>query len=436
MKLLIRILVPLGILALTILTVTWMMSNQPTPQMRVPPTPQVAVDATTLQPTSFQVLIPSQGVVKPRTKSTLKTEVGGRVMTIAPNFREGGFFEEGDALLHIDPRDYQTAVTVAAANLAQREAALELEKAQHDQALENWKLLGDGSEPSALTLREPQLAEAVANVESARARLEEAQRNLTKTTIAAPYAGRVQTNMVDVGQFVSPGNSLADIFAVDYAEIRLSLQNEFLDFIQLPEDYRGKADDQAESRPRVRIKGNYGSREVTWEGVVVRADGTYDARSRMQWVVAQVEDPYGQSNPDTPPLKVGQYVTAELYGDLLENIFVIPRSAVRDGNEVLVVDAENKLRRRLVSIIWRQDEQCVVSEGLQAGDILCTTPMTFAADGTQVLPTIDGVTPTPPPGTGGPGKPPGGKPAPGKVTAKTGQPASPQANTAHTQPAH
>jgi RND family efflux transporter MFP subunit len=428
MKLLIRILVPIGTLAATILTVVWMMANQPTPQMRVPPPSLVAVDATRLQPTSFQVKIPSQGVVKPRTKSTLKTEVGGRVMTIAPSFREGGFFEEGDTLLTLDPRDYQTAVTVAAANLAQREAALELEKAQHDQALENWKLLGDGSDPSPLTLREPQLAEAIANVESARARLEEAQRNLTKTSITAPYAGRVQTNMVDVGQFVSPGNSLADIFAVDYAEIRLSLQNEALDFIQLPEGYRGNSTDVTAPRPGVVLKGRYGSREVTWEGVVVRADGTYDARSRMQWVVAQVDDPYGRATADVPPLKVGQYVTAELYGDLLENIFVIPRSAVRDGNEVLLVNQENQLRRTPVSIIWRQGEECIVAEGLKAGDVLCVTPMTFAADGTQVLPTIDGVAPPPPNG-------PGGKSAPGAM-AQSGPATTPQARSTKTQPAN
>ena len=419
MKLLVRILVPVAILSLAVMTFAWLMANRPEPQTRKPPPTVQAVDAIRLKSTNYQVIIPSFGAVTPRTKSTLKPEVSGRVMSIANDFRAGGFFETGDVLLTIDPRDYETAVVVARATLAQRQGALELEKAQHEQAKENWKLLGDGTDPNPLTLREPQLAEAMANVESATARLAEAKRNLEKTEITAPYPGRVQSTLVDVGQYVSPGNTLAEIFAVDYVEVRLPLNNDGIDFLKLPEDFRGDPLDRPASGPKVVLKGDYGSRKVSWEGRIVRADGQVDLQSRQLFVVAQVDDPYARSGPDNPPLRVGNYLAAEIYGSLLDNVFVIPRSAVRDGKEVLIIDGENALRRRPISILWKTKDHVVVTDNLRDGEILCTTPMSFAADGATVVPTIDGVAPVvgPSPGGGGGGMPPGG-PGKGKSSGR------------------
>ncbi len=400
MNRLLRILVPIVIIGLTYMTVSWMMANRPAPVVRTPPPAETAVEATRLQPVNYQVLIPSQGVVRPRTQSTLKPEVSGRVMSISPNFRDGGFFEKDDVLLKIDPADYDTAVIVAEATLAQRKGALEVEKAQSEQAIENWKLLGDGTEPNPLTLRKPQMAEAMANVASAEARLVEAKRNLERTSVRAPYAGRILRKEVDVGQTVSPGNVLADIFAVDYVEIRLPITNDHLDYLDLPEDYRG--DDSGEDRngPKVILKGEFGSEEMSWEGTIVRAEGAFDPETRELFVVAQVTDPYSKTGTGKPPLKVNQYVHAEIFGHVLKDAFVIPRSAVRVGDEVLIVDVQNKIRRRLVEVIWRDLDSVIITGDLKAGEILCITPMTFAVDGADVVPTIDGVAPKR-------GKPPG-----------------------------
>jgi len=395
------------------------MSTRPAPQTRTPPPTVQAVDATRLKPTDYQVFVQTWGRVKPRTRSTLKPEVAGRVLSIAPNLREGGFFEEGDLLLEIDSRDYETALTVAKATLAQRQGALELERAQHEQAKENWRLLGDGTDPNPLTLRVPQLAEAVANVESAEARVQEAERNLERTRITAPYAGRVQSYSVDVGQYVSPGNSLAEIFAVDYVEIRMPISNNDIDFVELPEIYRNEGSNPEPNGPAVFLTGQYGSREVTWEGRMVRADGAYDSGTTQLFVVAQVDDPYSHKDGDTPPLKVGQYVQARIEGTVLENVFVVPRSAVRDDAEVLIIDEEGAIRRRSVTIITRDPDNVIVRDGLNAGEVLCLTPMQFAADGAKVVATIDGVAPErkgPP--SGGPagktGKPGMAKPTPDK----------------------
>lgn len=319
-----RYLVPVSILAVSGGVVWWLTATRPEPERRGPPPMIQVVEVTPLVRTNYQVILRSQGIVRPRTLTTLKPEVSGRIVWVAPEFREGGFFEAGDILLQIDSRDYTTAVVTAQAELKLRESALQLAEAEHEQALENWRLLGDGGTPSPLTLREPQLAEARAAVESARARLEQARRNLDRTKVRAPFAGRIQRKMVDLGQVVSPNSELATMFAIDYVEVRLPLQNELLDFIRLPEEYRGQESGAATPRPRVRLHGRYGSREVTWEGRIVRAEGAYDQQTRELFVVAQVDDPYAWRGPDEPPLKVGQFVTAEIFGQTLSNVFVPP----------------------------------------------------------------------------------------------------------------
>lgn len=431
-----RLLFPVAVLGIAGLIVWYMMATRPEAELRQPPPAIQAVDATRLARTNHQVVLRSQGIVQPRTSSTLKPEVSGRVLSVSPAFREGGFFEEDDLLLTIDPRDYNTAVVVADAALKLKESELEMEKAQHEQAVENWRLLGDGTEPSPLTLREPQLAEARADVESARARLEQAQRDLERTEIRAPYAGRIRRKAVDVGQVVSPGNELATIFAIDYVEVRIPLRNEQLDFIRLPEEYRGESGDGATNHPRVVLHGRYGTRDVTWEGQIVRAEGAYDERTRELFVVAQVDDPYAHRGADHPPLKVGQFVTAEVYGERLQDVFVVPRTALRDNGEMLIITAANEIQRRSVEVLWKDPARIVIADGLEPGEVLCVTPSIFAAEGAEVSPTIDGVAPPrkgPPgvaePGGGprGPGSPassatePGGAGA-GRETARSGHP--------------
>jgi RND family efflux transporter MFP subunit len=407
MKLLLRISVPVAVLAASAAVVAWLMMTRPEAELRQPPSSIQTIEATRLVRTNYQVLLESQGTVRPRTQSTLKPEVSGRVLGVSQSFREGGIFEEGEVLLQIDPRDYQTAVVVAEAALKLKISELELEKAQHEQAKENWALLGDDTDPSPLTLREPQLAEALADVQSTRARLEQANRDLERTDIVAPYAGRIQRKMVDVGQVVTPGNELATIFAIDFVEVRLPIRNDQLDFIALPEEYRGEHSAQEQQHPRVILRGTYGSRNVNWEGVIIRAEGAYDDRTRELFVVAQVDDPYAHRGDNEPPLKVGQFVRATIFGKVLLDVFVVPRSALRDNREVLVVDTNNTIHRREVQVAWKDEESVVIREGLEEGEVLCTTPLVFAADGAVVQPTFDGQAPRrqgSPGGSGGEGE--------------------------------
>ncbi|MDA0750840.1 MAG: efflux RND transporter periplasmic adaptor subunit [Verrucomicrobia bacterium] len=390
MQKLLKWVAPAVFLMLCIGIASILMATKPEPQRRIPPTPVPTVNAMRLAKQTFQVIVPSQGVVQARTRSSLIPQVSGEITWISESFRSGGFFKPDEELVKIDPRDYETALVVAKATLAQRASAYEVEKAQHEQAKVNWGRLGNGEKASALVLREPQLAEAKALMESAAANVERAERDLERTVIKAPYEGRIMEKNVDVGQTVSPGTTLAEIFATDYVEIRLPLRNEHLDFVDLPEMFRDLKPQESLLRPAVRLTGQYGSRDVTWNGRVVRTQSAFDARSRELFVIAQVDDPYGKVDEEHPPLKINQYVRAEIQGDHLEDVFVVPRAALRNNDEVVLIGKDNKIIRRAVEVIWRQGEQVVIRDGVTEGEVLCLSSLLFAADGAEVRPVIEG----------------------------------------------
>lgn len=405
MRPVIRVLLPLIIVALAAWAVKLLLDSKEDPKgFKRPPT-VTRVEGKALKPESFQVTVLSQGVVEPRTKSTLIPEVPGKIIEISPSLREGGFFEAEDVLLKIDPLDYKTRIVVAQRNVAQAKALIEQEQARAQQAVENWKRLGKEGDPSPLALRKPQLAEAEAQVAAAAAELVKAERDLDRTLIRAPYAGRILEKQVDVGQFVNTGTTLALIYAIDYVEVRLPIRNNDLSFLELPETYRDERMTANTPQPKVKLIGKLGGRASVWEGRLVRVAGALEARSRQLFAVAQIDDPYGRREDGTLPLKINLFVEAEIEGNTLENVFVLPRNAVRASNEVILIDKESTMRRRQIKPLWLSEETVVVGldSGLKEGDVLCTTPIAFPADGAPVLATVDGVAPPEPKkGPGGP----------------------------------
>ncbi|HIG31499.1 MAG TPA: efflux RND transporter periplasmic adaptor subunit [Verrucomicrobiales bacterium] len=390
-----RILLPIGVLGTAIGIAAYLMATKPEPKRHPKSSSMTSVQAVRLESQDYQVRLRSYGTVSARTRSTLISEISGKILGISPSFREGGFFEEGDLLIEIEPYDYETAVMVAESALAQVQNALEQEEARHQQAIEDWNRLGDGGQPTALTLRKPQLAQTQAAVSSAESRVGQAKRNLERTRITAPYAGRIMKKQVDVGQFVTPGTVLAVIFAVDYAEIRIPLTNQQLDYIDLPEEYRGQGEVAAVKPVSVKLHGKVGIREVVWEGSIIRAEGVFDTRSRHLFVVAQVVDPYGKNDSGRPPLRVGQYVTAEIFGKVLKNVFVIPKSSVYPDEEVLLIDSNSKIQRTKIQPLEgiHAEDVDIVKDGFQEGDVLCITSLPFAANGAQVMVHIEGEPP-------------------------------------------
>jgi RND family efflux transporter MFP subunit len=193
----------------------------------------------------------------------------------------------------------------------------------------------------------------------------------------------VRTKQVDVGQFVARGTPMATIYAVDFAEIRLPLPDSQLAFVDLPMIYRG--DHDRDSGPAVTLRASFAGYPFEWHGRIVRTEGEIDARSRMVHVVAEVADPYGRGDdPDRPPLAAGLYVEAEIEGRIVENVAVLPRSAIRDGDIVLVVDDDNRLRLRRVEVLRRSADRAIVRSGLANGERICLSPLVAVTDGMRV----------------------------------------------------
>lgn len=383
MKRLLQILVPFAFLAIGATVYWYLIHSAPEPRQRpnFVTTPEVV--ARKLSPEPYTVTLESQGTVRARTTSTLIPEVRGRIINISTKFHEGEFFEEGDVLLEIDDSDYQTELIVAEANLAQAELREFEELARYEQAKLDWERLNPGQEANPLTLREPQLKQARASTASAKARVTTARRNLERTKIKAPFAGRILSKNVDVGQYISPGNQLARVYAVDFAEVRLPLTATQFSFLNLPSVYRGENSSFREG-PIVTLKSTVGGNTHSWRGRIIRAEGTVDVSSRQIYVVAQVRNPYGQNSEGRPPLKVGSFVQAEIAGKTLEDVYVIPRVLLRENEYVLLVDSDNYLARKSVQLAWETDEVIVVESGLDPGDKLCLTEVPYALEGWPV----------------------------------------------------
>ncbi|MEE8584335.1 MAG: efflux RND transporter periplasmic adaptor subunit [Acidobacteriota bacterium] len=380
---LIKGLAPLLVLAAGAYGAWYLVQTRPPVETKPPEVILPLVRTQTAVPQSVQFKVQAQGTVAPRTESALVSEVAGRVIEVSPSLADGAFFEAGDLLLRIEPHDFELTVVRTRAEVARAEHRLEIEKAEAEVARREWESLGGGEKPSPLVLRQPQLAEARAALASAQAVLKQAQRNLERTVLRAPYAGRVRQKSVDVGQYVTVGSALARLYSVDYAEVRLPIPDRQLAFVRLPFEYRN--DSQPKAGPRVRLSAEFAGKRHHWWGRIVRTEGEIDPQSRMIHAVAQVEDPYGRQGPaGRPPLAVGLFVQAEIYGKQADGVFILPRAALRGPGRMIVVDSDNRLRFRQVEVLRSQGEQVIISSGLEEGERVLLSPLDTAVEGMRV----------------------------------------------------
>ncbi len=383
-NILLKVLLPIAFIFFAVMftIVVLLLKSDPPQEEVVKIFPRVEVMELKSEPLVLKVN--SQGTVQPRTETILMAEVSGVVERISPKLLAGGFFKKGDVLLEIEKIEYEAALANARGQLAAAKLAYAQEENLSQQAILDWKEMGRG-EPNDLVLRKPQLEKAKADMVAAEAALAVAQRNLSKTTVRAPYEGQVQAKWVDVGQTVNARmTQLAHIFSVNVAEVRLPISTKQAGFIEIPERYR---DGESESaRPSVRLSSTMGDKTWTWEGVIDRTEGVVDASTRQQFLVAKVDDPYRISDdPSKPPLKVGQFVTAEIQGRSLGEGFIIPRATLKPGDVVHVVDEFDRLRVTSVQVAQAGVESVYISAGLEDGDRLCLTQLGIVVDGMDVI---------------------------------------------------
>ncbi|MCB1581551.1 MAG: efflux RND transporter periplasmic adaptor subunit [Marinicella sp.] len=375
---------PLIILALAAIAVWFIFNNKPVAKKKdSPQVYQLRTEAMTPVAIDYEVWVPSYGVVQPKTQSLVIAQVAGQIISVSDQFRDGAFFEKGDILLEIDDADYRAQLTIASAELKQAEFTYQDELARAEIALKDWKKLGNTSKPPSLVAREPQLNSSLSNLEASRAKVKQAELNLKRTQIVAPFAGRVLSLNVNVGQVVNNGNTLGSIYAVDAVEVRLPLKQSDLEHLNLPETYRDNDLLEQMSHPKVKLKAQVANKTHTWEGEVVRVEGTIDAQTRQLYVVAEVSDPYKYRSDDTPPLKIGQFVNAQIQGRVLPQVVKIPRSAVYAANYVNVIEA-GVLSRKYITELWQNELEVIVANDFDEQQLISLTPLGDVVSGTAV----------------------------------------------------
>jgi len=338
---------------------------------REEPLPVVAV--VEAAPRAVRMRVHSQGTVEARTENELVAEVGGRLVWVSPAFEAGGFFEADAELARLDAADYEIAVERARAALARAASQRKLAAANlaRSEALREAGAVSS----AAFDQAEGQAAVAAANELEARAALRQAELELSRTSVRAPFAGRVRARHVDLGQHVARGAPLASVFAVDWAELRLPVRGDELSLLELPTP--------GAEAPLVLLHGTVAGHPHTWEGRLARAEGALDPATRLAHVVVRVADPYALAN-EAPPLRVGGFVEAELLGPEIADVVALPRSALREPGVVTVVDGESRLHSRAVEVLRLDGETAYVSAGLTAGERVAARPPSAFQEGMAV----------------------------------------------------
>ncbi len=377
------VLVGLAIVIVTLLIFMALMAAKPTPPKKPVEDTSPLVEVLPLERQSVTFEVEAHGIVKPRTETTLVSEVSGSVEFVASNFVAGGYFNKGDVLLKLDSTEYLVGVEQAKARLAGQKAKYLQEEAKAEQARKEWDLTGRARDQAPiLALREPFLLEAKANMESAEADLKKAQQKLDRTEIRAPYDGMVKMKQADVGQFVATGSQLGTIFATDYAELRLPLTDSELAFINLP----AWGEQNKSENAHVRVVATYAGQKHSWHAELVRMEGVVNEQSRVHYAVARITDPYSISkdNPMETPLKIGTFVTAHILGKNEEQLVKVPREAFKDLDSILVCDKSNRLYSRQVEIARSEADFVYIRSGLREGDRVVMTSIQSPVEGMKL----------------------------------------------------
>jgi RND family efflux transporter MFP subunit len=367
--------------ALTVTVILYL--TRPVTEIADPEYRPVSVDVAVVVKEDLRIPVQAQGTVTPLHKSSLLAEVKGRVIDVSPTFNVGGFISEDDVLLRIDPRDYEASLLRAQAAVETAESILAQEKGRAEVALREWKKLPSGSQRSQdakdLYLRKPQLEEAEAQLHAATADLSTAQNNLDRTIIRAPYDALISAKHSDLGQFVSPGSPLADIFSVAAAEVRLPIPQGKLDYLEMPK----VGSSTLEGAP-IDLFTDTGGEIKHWTAHLHRTEGVFDERSRALYAVARVDDPYGLHTETANQLRIGTFVSASILGRKLNGIVPLPRYVLRAGNYLWVVDENQRLRNRKVTLLRTGGDVVYVSGGLDEGDLVCLTTLDSSFDSSEV----------------------------------------------------
>ncbi len=371
-----------AVLVLGLVVTAVLVKTAKRPERQEPPASRPVVAVHRVLADDVPVRIRGFGSVKAKRSVDLVPEVSGRVLEKSPHLEPGAYIDAGELLLRLDDTNYVLAAEQARANVAQAEVNLAQAQEEVQVARREWDRMEAGSlggtgdaEPTPLVLRLPQLKLAEANLEAAKAARRQAEVNLERCTMRAPFDGRVLKADVDEGDFLAAGVAVGSVYATDMAEVTVPVADADLAWITV-----GGRD--AAGVP-VDVSAEFAGARHHWQGRAVRLGGAVDDRSRLVPVVVEIPHPYRREG-DRPALIEGMFVEVEFTAPAPAGAVVIPRPALRPGDLVWLVDDEGRLRLRDVQVARAGIDQAVITAGLAAGDRVCISNLQYVTDGMPV----------------------------------------------------
>jgi RND family efflux transporter MFP subunit len=359
-----KLYVPAGIIVITLLLVIALSALKPEPKRRPDAKePRMDITAVAAEPREYPLSIQSQGIIQHKVQSTLSAQVSGEVTLVHDNMRKGSRFKKGDLLIQIDRRDYQVNYELAKANWLKAKSDHEQEIARSKQAIKDWRRLTTNQQPSDLVLRKPQRAAAEAELVSAKVKLNQAELDLERTQIYAPYDGLVLEQHVDIAQFISSGTKIVKIAATDVLEVEISVSAQWRELLTTGQN----------------VSLNRPGQDKTYFAKVVRHTGVIDEQTRQIRLIVE----WTPDGNNTTELLAGDYVEASIEARLLERVYVVPRSALVDDNFVWVVRDE-RIQKQVVNVLWKDKLNVVFNEGVLTDEQINITPLGNVVSGTLV----------------------------------------------------
>ena len=381
----IKIIAPCVVLALGVLAASHYLESKPRIRSREGQPVSRLVQVQEVQTESTRPFIVGNGQVRARQEVNLRSQLRGRVTSLPEQFIPGGHVLQGEVLLTIDARDHELQIQQAKAGLAKAKAQLEEERGRHRVAQLEYQLSGKQlpEDEKTLVLRKPQLLDAEANLERAQATLTKAQIDLDRTRIEAPFDGQITERHVSVGSMIRDSLNLFDLVATDVFWLKVSLPTQYLKWLSFPTRNDQLDNDQcAGSSVKVRNIADWPA-DVYREGCVISLLPELNDRVRTATVLVEIQDPLAlkPKNLGLPQVLVNEFLQAEILGHDIDNVVRLPRRLLQNNNQVWLMNSDNKLESREVSLAYRGRDDVLVDGGLVAGEKLVTTSLPGAVEG-------------------------------------------------------
>lgn len=353
---------------------------------RVGATKQTAmlVEVTGVEQGTFHPTIQVMGTVRPAQHITLSSRVSGKIIGIDDAFTPGGYVQEGETLLRIDPSDYKNMLRQRKNDLQQAVTDLKVEQGRQDVARRDFKLLGDTlteklrEQNRSLVLREPQLEAAKMQVKAARAVVDQAKLNLARTSIEAPFDALIISRNVNIGSQVAPGDNLARLIGVEKYWVEATVPLSELQRLTFTED--GKKGSPVKIRNR-----SAWEEDVYRSGYLYKSVGTLTSNTRMARVLINIPDPRAMQpeNAAKPPLIIDSFVEVSIKGKKMDNIVRLNRDYIREDNTVWLMK-NDRLNIQNINIVFRDPQYAYIDSGITEQAKVITTNLSTVAEGARV----------------------------------------------------